>query len=164
MVQDYPLGVGMRNFGALYATYDTLGGVFGKRRDVHSSHFQVLVEQGYLGAAVWIWMFGYSLALSLRIRKRARTPGLPKAEATLIETLPLAMIVSMAGFVVGGGTVSMALNDLTWLTFALLASLDRVSAARCAEALGNGRALPAERRFQPQLAGSAPSKGLIPGV
>jgi probable O-glycosylation ligase (exosortase A-associated) len=139
MVQDYPLGVGMRNFYAHYGAYDIRGGAYGRRRDVHSSHFQVLVEQGYLGAAVWIWLFAYSLLTARRVRKRSRTPGLAPADAKLMETLPLAIVVSMAGFCVGGGAVSMALNDLTWLTFALLASLDLLSKSICMEATAGGR-------------------------
>ena len=139
MVQDFPLGVGMRNFGAKYVEYDTLGGAYGRRRDVHSSHFQVLVEHGYLGAVVWLFMLSYTLVTCLRIRKRSRMPGLSAENAKLMETLPLAIIVSMAGFVVGGATVSMALNDLTWLTFALVASLEILSARACADAAKNGR-------------------------
>jgi hypothetical protein len=37
------------------------------------------------------------------------------------------LAASMAGFLVGGSFVSLALNDITWLTFALLASLDRMT-------------------------------------
>jgi hypothetical protein len=50
-----------------------------------------------------------------------------------------ALIAAMAAFLVGGSFVAMALNDLTWLTFALVAALDRVSAAACAEADGVSR-------------------------
>ena len=36
-------------------------------------------------------------------------------------------MVSMVGFIVGGGFVASALNDVTWLTFAMVASLDRLA-------------------------------------
>jgi hypothetical protein len=41
-------------------------------------------------------------------------------------------MVSMVGFMVGGSFLALALNDLTWLTFALLAALDRWSRDACA--------------------------------
>jgi hypothetical protein len=41
----------------------------------------------------------------------------------------MGLIASMFGFLVGGTFVSMALNELTWLNFALVASLDRLSLA-----------------------------------
>jgi hypothetical protein len=33
----------------------------------------------------------------------------------------------MTSFVVGGAFLSLALNDLTWLTFAMVAAMDRLS-------------------------------------
>lgn len=134
MVRDYPLGIGMRNYGSLYNSYDTVG-YFGARRDVHSSHFQVLVEHGYPGAVIWVFMLGYTVLIAYRVRRRSRTPGLGAEDSQLMHTLSLAIIVSTAGFVVGGSTVSIALNDLTWLTFALAASLDIISRKLCAEAV-----------------------------
>ena len=38
-----------------------------------------------------------------------------------------ALMTSMSGFIVGGSFLALALNDLTWLTFALVAALDRIS-------------------------------------
>jgi hypothetical protein len=42
--------------------------------------------------------------------------------------------VSMTGFLVGGSFLAMALNDVTWLTFAVLAALDRIAVQLCLEA------------------------------
>jgi O-antigen ligase len=156
MVRDYPLGIGMRNFGSLYNSYDTVG-YFGARRDVHSSHFQVLVEQGYLGGVIWVFMLGYTMLIAYRVRRRSRTPGLPQEQSQLMHTLSLAMIVSTAGFVVGGSTVSIALNDLTWLTFALAASLDIISRKLCAEAVK--QVIP--EVVNPTVAGARPG---VPGA
>ena len=36
-------------------------------------------------------------------------------------------IVLAIGFIVGGAFVASALNDVTWLTFAMMASLDRLA-------------------------------------
>ena len=133
MAADHPLGIGMRNFMSQFGNYDKKG-EYGRRRDVHSSHFQVVAEHGVIGTVVWVAMFSYALVLARRVRRRSRTPGLDPLDAKLMETVPLAFVVSMAGFLIGGATVSMALNDLTWLTFALFASLDMLSKQKCAEA------------------------------
>jgi probable O-glycosylation ligase (exosortase A-associated) len=136
MALEHPAGVGMRNFAAQFAAFDESRGAFGRRRDVHSSHFQVLAEQGLLGAAAWTLEFAYAFYLGWIIRKRSRTPGLSQESKTFLESTSTAFVVSMAGFIVGGSTVSAALNELTWLTFALLASLDYVSRQLCKEAAG----------------------------
>jgi probable O-glycosylation ligase (exosortase A-associated) len=133
MVQHYPLGIGMRNFPYHYFLLDPLRGAYGARRDVHSSHFQALAEHGFLGGADWIFLNLFSLVLLLRIRRRAKTPGLSPAAQTWFKTGAEGLITSFAGFLVGGATISMALNDLTWLSFALVASLDIISAKMCRE-------------------------------
>jgi hypothetical protein len=51
----------------------------------------------------------------------------------MFTTYGNALIASLSAFLVGGSFISMALNDLTWLTFAVIASLDRISKATCAE-------------------------------
>ena len=52
----------------------------------------------------------------------------------MMSTTATALMASMTGFLVGGSFLGMSLNDVTWLTFAILAALDRVSADLCAEA------------------------------
>ena len=42
-------------------------------------------------------------------------------------TMANGLMVSMVGFIVGGAFVASALNDVTWLTFAMMASLDRLA-------------------------------------
>ena len=136
MAQDHPMGIGMRNFSARFDSYDTLSGAYGEDRDVHSSHFQVLAEQGFLGAAAWVLQFSMALYLAWRVRRRAKSPELLPATRTFLVTVSTALIVSMVGFLVAGSFVSAALNDLTWLTFALLAALDVMSQRMGAPRLG----------------------------
>lgn len=131
MVRDRPLGVGLRNYEAAYDRYDFSNGAYGQRRSVHNSHLQVLAELGYAGALVWVVMFAYAFRVALRVRKRASTPGLDVDTARLFATSAEAIIVSMVGFIVGGSFVALALNDITWLLFAVLAALDRASARAC---------------------------------
>lgn len=134
MALDRPWGVGLKNYEAAYDYYDTSGGDFGSARAVHSSHFQVLAEMGFFGTAIYIWLIGYAFLLAFRLRRRSRDPRLSAADAKLVLSMANGFIASMVGFLVGGAFISVAFNDLTWLTFALLASLDRISQRLCAEA------------------------------
>jgi len=134
MADAQPLGVGLRNYEFAYDTYDFSNGRYGHNRAVHSSHFQVLAELGYLGAAVWIGQFMLAFIVALRVRRRSWTPGLSPASARFLATVSTGLMVSMAGFLVGGSFLAMALNDVTWLTFAMLAALDRIASQLCLEA------------------------------
>jgi probable O-glycosylation ligase (exosortase A-associated) len=132
MVRDRPGGIGLRNYDTAYDRYDFSGGRFGNGRSVHSSHFQVLAENGFAGFAIWAGLFLYAFLACLRIRMRARHVGLGESERHFYETMANALIASMVGFIVGGAFIALALNDLTWLTFALVAALDRLSAREVA--------------------------------
>ena len=63
----------------------------------------------------------------MRIRKRARSSSLAADDSRFLETSANALAASMVAFITGGAFIALALNDLTWLTFALIASLDRLS-------------------------------------
>jgi putative inorganic carbon (HCO3(-)) transporter len=134
MADAEPLGVGLRNYEFAYDKYDFSFGRFGQGRAVHSSHFQVLAELGYPGILIWFGEFAVAFLVALRVRRRSWTPGLSRQAARLIESMSTSIIVSMCGFLVGGSFLGMALNDVTWLTFALLAALDRVAARLCLDA------------------------------
>lgn len=131
MADDRLFGVGLRNYELAYNTYDSSAGRYGRNRAVHSSHFQVLAELGYPGAAVWIGQFILAFLVALRVRRRSRTPGLSPTSARFLVTMSTGLLVSMSGFLVGGSFLAMALNDITWVTFALVAALDRVSSQLC---------------------------------
>jgi len=127
MAVRHPLGVGARNYEYTYDAYDTTNGAYGRQRAVHSSHFQVLAEMGLCGAIVWILLFAVSFRIAFRIRRRAWTAGLPADDHRFLFTMANALIVTQTGFLVGGAFLALAFNDLTWLTFALVAALDRLS-------------------------------------
>jgi putative inorganic carbon (HCO3(-)) transporter len=129
MVRKHPLGIGVQNYQLVYDDYDFLDGHFGRGRAVHSSHFQVLAENGFAGTAVWIGLFGYAFLVCFRVRRRARAGSLSPEDAHFLFTMSNALIASMAAFLVGGAFLALALNDLTWLTFGLVAALDRISVA-----------------------------------
>ena len=127
MAADRPLGVGLFGYEAAYDQYDFLLGQYGHARSVHSSHFQALAETGFLGLAAWIGLFVAAFRALFRIRRRGSTEHLSRDDQILFVTAANGLIASMTAFLVGGSFVAMALNDLTWFTFALVASLDLVS-------------------------------------
>jgi len=132
MVETNPFGIGLRQYDNAYYNYDFLDGRYGRGRSVHSSHYQVLAELGYPGAVVWAGLLLYSLVVGLRLRSRSFSRDMPDRHRELLFTCSNALLVSMAAFIVGGSFLALALNDLTWLSFALLAALDRWSRNECA--------------------------------
>ena len=96
---------------------------------MHSSHFQVLAELGYFGALVWCSMFVYAAARTLSIRRAAINGTLPEGDRQFFFWSANALLVSMVAFLVGGAFIALALNDLTWYTFAMVAAVDRMAAA-----------------------------------
>lgn len=119
-----PLGVGLRNFDANYDRFDTLNGAYGRARSVHSSHFEALAETGFDGALVWAMLFVLSFVTLRRIRQRAELPGVAEVDRRFMLTMSNSLAASMVAFLVGGSFVALMLNDLTWLTFSLVAALD----------------------------------------
>jgi probable O-glycosylation ligase (exosortase A-associated) len=121
-------GVGLRQYEAAYDMYDSSYGRYGHRRAVHSSPLQIFAELGPFGALVWSGMFAYAFYVCFRMRGLSRRPDLNPRIQRLLYTLANALITSMAGFLVGGLFLSLALNDITWLTFGIVAALDRIAA------------------------------------
>lgn len=140
MVSANPLGVGLKQYEAAYDKYDFSYGLYGHHRAVHNSHVQVLAELGYPGLLIWIGLFTFAFYACFRVRRQAREPHLDPRTGRFLKTTANALIVSMAGFVIGGSFLSLAVNDLTWLTFGLVGALDRY-AKRAVEA---GEETPAE--------------------
>ncbi len=131
MAEANPLGVGLFNYEQAYDRYDFLDGLYGHKRSVHSSHFQVLAETGLVGTIAYICAFVFAYRAAFRVRNRGKRTDIDAADARLFFTSSNALIASITGFVVGGAFVAMALNDLLWLSFGLIAALDRISASVC---------------------------------
>jgi probable O-glycosylation ligase (exosortase A-associated) len=123
----HPLGVGIRQYEQAYDDFDFSHGRYGHRRSVHSSHVQVFAELGIFGALVWVGLFAYAIFVCLRVRAQAGDPSRSPQESRLLFTASNALLVSMVGFLTGGAFLTLALNDLTWLTFAMIAALDRIA-------------------------------------
>jgi probable O-glycosylation ligase (exosortase A-associated) len=133
MVAAHPLGVGLKQYERAYDNYDFTGGRYGHHRAVHSSHVQVLAELGYPGAVAWTLLFAYAFYACLRIRSRSQSAALAPEAQRFLFTMANALLASMTAFIAGGAFLSLALNDLTWLTFGIVAALERVSIRMCAE-------------------------------
>ena len=129
MVEDNPLGIGLRQYEQAYDKYDFSNGRYGHQRAVHNSHVQVLAEIGYPGAIVWTGMFMFAFFTCFRVRKRSLDESLDPQFRRFLWTTANGLIVSMFAFIVGGSFLSLALNDITWLTFGMVGALGRVAAA-----------------------------------
>jgi O-antigen ligase len=127
MVKDNPYGVGLRRYDNAYDNYDDSDGAFGRGRSVHNSHLEVLAEMGYAGFVLWIILFVYAMWICTRIRFSAsRHPGLSDEDRKYYLAMSTAFAASMLAFIVGGAFIASANNELTWLTFAMVAALDRI--------------------------------------
>jgi putative inorganic carbon (HCO3(-)) transporter len=128
MVKQRPLGVGLGNFESEYDTYDSSDGLYGHSRAVHSSHMQALSETGIVGFLIFEGLNGYSLFALWRIRRQAIAGafGDPEKDRFFL-TIGGALFASTAAFLVGGSFLSQALNDLNWLTFAIVGAVQRAA-------------------------------------
>jgi putative inorganic carbon (HCO3(-)) transporter len=156
MAQEHPLGVGLFNFESAYNEFDITNGEYGPNRSVHSSHFQVLSEAGFIGVVAWLFLWATAFICAFRIRGRGARSDLSPEDRRMFTTYANALIASMTAFMIGGSFVSMALNDLTWLTFAVLASLDLISKAACEAAAVAPAATDAGAAAAPALAVPVP--------
>jgi hypothetical protein len=82
---------------------------------------------------IWAAMFGYAFIVCLRVRRRSRSEHLSPELQTFLFTTANGLMTSMTGFLVGGAFLSAVLNEISWLTFAIIAALDRISAELCAQ-------------------------------
>jgi probable O-glycosylation ligase (exosortase A-associated) len=127
MATTKPLGVGIKQYEAAYDRFDFLHGRYGHKRAIHSSHLQVLAELGFFGAFLWLGLFAYGFVACLRVRVRSNNEKLSPQMRRFLLTTANGLMASMAGFIVGGAFLSLAYNELTWLTFGMIAALDVLS-------------------------------------
>jgi probable O-glycosylation ligase (exosortase A-associated) len=124
---DYPFGIGPGCYPFYYDDYDYSDGAYGTRRSVHSSHFQILVEAGYMGAAVWGLLFLFSFKALARVRRRCLQGSLSPSHSRFYFTYANAVISLMVVFLVGGQFYEVAHAEFIWLGFMLAVILDRVT-------------------------------------
>ena len=122
IAKDYPQGVGPGCYNTMYPVYDSSNGFYGRFRTVHSSHFQVLAEGGFIGVILWLSLFFVSVKQMLFIRRRNKEYADDKEKFFYYSSANM-IIASQAVFFVGGAFYAQAYNDIIWLIWALSASL-----------------------------------------
>ena len=126
IAKDYPIGTGPGCFPRFYNIYDTSDGRFGYFRSVHSSHFQVLSEIGFLGVLVWILLFIVSLKKLWTIRKESKRNMVNNENYKFYFQVSNALICSIVVFLFGGSFYEFAYNDLIWLSWCLVIAMERL--------------------------------------
>ena len=118
MVADHPMGVGPECYREYYNYYDDTGGRFGLNRVVHSTHFQILAEHGYIGFAIWGFMLLYNYRRLFKLRRIAKDNS-SMANASFYKQLCDALICSQTCFIFSGIFYSFMYGDFIWLLFGL---------------------------------------------
>ena len=87
----------------------------------HSIYFQVLGEHGFIGLAIFILLLIFSWRTGSRIIKFCKQ----KEELKWASDLAAMCQVSIVGFAVGGGFLSLAYYDLYYFVLAILVGLEK---------------------------------------
>jgi O-antigen ligase len=119
MSSAYPMGVGPACYREYYDIFDELRGQYGHARDVHSSHFQVLAEMGYLGIVIWLFLFLATYTRLFKLRNIVKQQTKNIENPILYIQLCNAIICSTTVYVIGGSLYALAFNDLIWLNFGI---------------------------------------------
>lgn len=123
IASDHPLGVGPGCYPLYYNDYDRAYGSF---RSVHSSHFGILADTGYLGITVWILLLLTSYRKLFKIRRIANGQIKDADLKSFYIYAATALICSQTTFILGGSFYEYGYNDVTWLTFGLVIALERL--------------------------------------
>jgi probable O-glycosylation ligase (exosortase A-associated) len=131
MATDNPFGVGLKGYELTYDKYDFSNGKYGHNRSVHNSHLEVLTDTGFGGMIIWILLFTCSIGSAIKIQKRTKQFNLPSEQSIFYNTNSMAIIISNISYLVGGVFISMSLNEITWLSFSLISTLDILNKQDC---------------------------------
>jgi len=126
MTKSYPVGVGPGCFREYYDLFDHSGGQYNRARDVHSSHFQVLAELGYLGIVTWILLFSFTYLRLFKLRRIVKTHEKNIENPIFYTQLCNAIICSITVYLIGGSLYSLTFNDLIWLNFGITIVLTKL--------------------------------------
>ncbi len=127
IVKVYPMGIGPGCYPLYYNLFDKTDGAYGVFRSVHSSHYQVFVDSGYLGATIWALLFLISFIKLWKIKIAVKLNITDDAKRKFYVDLANMLICSQVVFLLGGSFYEYAYNDITWLTFALVIILDNLT-------------------------------------
>jgi O-antigen ligase len=97
MLNDYPMGVGYRNYPDVSPRYLSESLLTDGRRSAHNSFFSVACETGLIGFTLWISAFAGTIWLCRRIRKKSRLTDL-----SLTEVYAMGIEIGLYGWLAGG--------------------------------------------------------------
>ena len=121
-------------------------------RDVHSSYFQMLGEQGFIGFGIFLSMLGIALTSLLVLKRQLRR----HPEIGWAQNYPDMLQVSLLAYMVGGAFLGRAYFDLLYQVIAMVVIL-KALVYKEIFALGKTQAAPAARTV---LRPMAPRYGL----
>lgn len=133
------VGVGPQCFPVAYDYYDTTNGMYGTRRAVHSSYFQVLSNLGYPGFILWCLMFAMSFLTCFQLRRK--TKNIPELQWVFYSANMLS--ISLFAYCVSATFVSMGYADLIYHEFILIGCLDALAKRHIAALSAGSRPAPA---------------------
>ena len=118
MFRDHPLGIGTGNWYMRITQYsDTV------RLDSHSTYVKLLAEQGFPGAIVFGCIVAYAFVTLQRVRRRAA--DLPPELSMDFQMLSLGLTLSLIGFLVCCGLITLLYMEATWWFLVLPVCLER---------------------------------------
>jgi putative inorganic carbon (HCO3(-)) transporter len=126
MTVDYPLGVGPGCYNTLYNLYDYSSGQYGFSRTVHSSHFEVLAEVGFLGSVVWLALFIVALLKCFKMKSLAKFNGLHRSSNIFVYHTSIMLFTSLLVYFIGGSFYALAYNPILWLLFGMVVMLSNI--------------------------------------
>ena len=119
MVGDYPIGVGPGCYRSHYNFYDTTNGLYGVNRVVHSTHFQILSENGYVGIIIWITLIIVSYRRLFRLRRLAINDEKKFESPLFYKQVCEALLCSQTVLLFGGPFYSFLYADHIWVIYSL---------------------------------------------
>ncbi len=125
IAKDHPLGVGPGCYPVYYNKYDRSNGEFGRYRSVHSSHFQVLSDAGFLGALLWAMLFIVAYRRLWGLRKAAKE-RIEEDEGRFYFYLANGLMGSITVFLIGGSFYEYAYNEIIWLVWAMVIVVEKL--------------------------------------
>lgn len=126
MVGDRPLGVGPGCYSYFFNDYDITGGKYGTSRAVHSSHFQILSETGYMGLVCWGLLFFFSYIALFKMRSYLVTMQERIKHGYVLLTMSNALISVQTIFLLGGSFYALAFTDIIWLVWGMVMAMSKL--------------------------------------
>lgn len=133
MVKDHPLGVGPGCYRGFYNIYDESNGLYGPNRVVHSTHFQILSENGYLGIFIWIILLSISYRRLFKLRRMAIKDKDKLDSPHFYRQACEALICCQTVFIFGGSFYSFVYADHIWVIFTLVMIITKLMKNELAE-------------------------------